>query len=64
MFVNGQQVGLYNDAYTSSQTEDWGSGQCNSYIGQCFGFAPFSVPVSAYATKPGYANSMVVNVYI
>ena len=63
LFVNGQQVGLYNNSYTSSQTEYWGSGQCNSYIGQCFGFAPFSVPVSAYATKPGYPNSTIVNVY-
>ena len=63
LFVNGQQVGLYNNSYTYSQTEYWGSGQCNSYIGQCFGFAPFTLPVTAYATKPGYANSTVVDIY-
>ncbi len=63
LVVDGQAVGLYNNSFTYSQTVDWGSGQCNSYIGLCFGYASFDTPVSAYATKPGYANSTVVNVY-
>ncbi|MGH9563211.1 MAG: hypothetical protein ACRD3S_17290, partial [Terracidiphilus sp.] len=60
LYVNGTYVGT---SYSSSVTENWGSGGCQNtpdgYL--CFGFA--TPTGTAYATEPGYTNSNTVNIY-
>ncbi len=60
LYVGGT---LVSSPYTSSVTENWGTGQCENtpdgYL--CFGFA--SPSVLAYATEPGYSNSNSINIY-
>ncbi len=64
LVVNGQPVSLYNNSYTYSQTENWGTGKCSRTQDTCTGFAQFTTPVTAFATEPGYPNSPVVSVNV
>jgi len=64
LYVNGSAVS--GTTYTSSVTENWGTGSCE-YIGYpfngtfCFGFA-MPNPLTVYATESGYAPSDWVTV--
>ena len=61
LYVNGA---LASSPYTSTTTENWGTGSCQNIQGStyCFGYAT-PPAITAYATETGYANSVTITVY-